>query len=162
MAHRKPEPLRGATADPDAGAEAVAVNVEAVDLGAAAAVAVAAALFKAAKKSGRAWVGDPPRLLWCAWYDDSIALVAGGPEQGAQLTDGAEVSVVLTDSGGASSLRLHCRATIVEAADAEWPAIASLLAQRRLNGAAGPAELAARWATEAVVWRLFVVGGKLL
>lgn len=111
--------------------------------------AAAAAIFTAAKKSGRAWVGG--RLVWCAWLDGAIVLVTGGPEQSApaELTE-----ITLADSSGAAALTMTVTPKVLEPGSPEWAAAAALLAERRLNGAAQPAQLAARWAIESSILRL--------
>lgn len=125
-------------------------------LGADEAVTVAAALMRAAKKSGRAWIGN--RLVWCAWLDDALVLITGGPEQTApDLTQ----PVTLADSTGAAALRLTTAATTLDPGSDQWETSARLLSERRLNGAGQPAELVTWWTSESVITRLDVVSGEL-
>ena len=117
----------------------------------------AASLFAAAKKSGRAWIGD--RLVWCAWHDGAIVLVTGGGEQVLPDLSG---DVTLADSTGAAALRLSATATALEPGSPAWASAATVLAERRLNGAGQPAELVRRWATESTIVALSVTDGELL
>jgi hypothetical protein len=112
---------------------------------------------EAMKKAAVAWlaVGDRSAYpVWCLWSDGALYVVSGPGEQPAPGLEHASTATVHArgDHGG----RIVTWAAMVERVrpDSEhWGTVVPQLAGKRLNGAPSD-ELAARWATGAVVSRL--------
>ncbi len=112
---------------------------------------------EAMKKAAVAWLAVGARSaypVWCLWSDGALYVVSGPGEQPAPGLEHATTATVHArgDHGG----RIVTWAATVERVrpDSElWGTVVPQLAGKRLNGAPS-GELAARWATGAVVSRL--------
>jgi hypothetical protein len=113
------------------------------------------------KKAAIAWLTvaeRSPYPVWCLWVDGALYLVSGADEQPTPGLDGAGTALVSArgDHGG----RVVTWPASVERVEPDselWTSVVPQLAGKRLNST-GAEDLAARWASSSVVWRLVSAG----
>lgn len=121
-----------------------------------------ALVAEAAKKSRvcwLAWSGGSPRLVWHAWYDDALLVLAAEGEQplpGLADAATAEVTFRSKDTGG-RLVRWTGSVEVVDPDDPGWDAGAAALLGVRLN-LPDPAAALATWRTGAAIVRVTPTG----
>jgi len=116
---------------------------------------------EAMKKAAIAWLdvgAGPPYAVWCLWIEDALYVVSGGDEQPAPGLPVAD-SVAVSARGDHGGRIVTWRASVEHLTpDTEaWNAVATQLAAKRLNSAAGE-DLVRRWSQSATITRLAPTG----
>ena len=109
-----------------------------------------------------AWVtvGDrAPVALWCVPLGSSLYIVSGPGEQSAPgLAEARTAQVALRGDHGGRIVTWAATVSRIDPASDDWPALAPLVAAKRLNAPGSPAEVAQRWAASCALTRLTPAG----
>ena len=124
---------------------------------------MAALVAESARKSRVCWLswpgsGPAPRLVWHAWYDGAVVVLAGEPDQqlaGLGTATTAEVTMRSKDTGG-RLLTWTAAVQVVDPGSSSWDEHALALLGVRLN-LPDPAAALQQWRTERTVVRLVPV-----
>jgi hypothetical protein len=121
-----------------------------------------ALVAEAAKKSRvcwLAWSDARPRLVWHAWYDDALLVLAGEQDQplpGLADAATAEVTFRSKDTGG-RLVRWTGGVEVVDPGSPTWDAAATALLGVRLN-LPDPASALLAWRSAATIVRVVPTG----